>query len=67
MKIPARKTNTSLQPPMTPMIDVVFLLLVFFIWTSSFDRPERDLRSQIAEKPLGVQQGELKQKLNHQS
>nr|WP_246112492.1 biopolymer transporter ExbD [Allorhodopirellula solitaria] len=33
---------------MTSMIDVVFLLLVFFVWTSSFDKPERNLASQIA-------------------
>ena len=38
---------------MTPMIDVVFLLLVFFIWTSSFELPEFDLPSAIAEPPVG--------------
>ncbi len=36
---------------MTPMIDVVFLLLVFFVWTSSFELPEYDLPGAIAEKP----------------
>lgn len=35
------------------MIDVVFLLLVFFIWTSSFELPEFDLPSAIAEPPQG--------------
>lgn len=39
---------------MTPMIDVVFLLLVFFVWTSSFELPEFDLPSAIAEPPSGV-------------
>ena len=26
----------SLEIKMTPMIDVVFLLLIFFVWTASF-------------------------------
>lgn len=38
---------------MTPMIDVVFLLLVFFVWTSSFELPEFDLPSAIAQPPSG--------------
>lgn len=33
---------------MMPMIDVVFLLLVYFVWTSSFDIPELDLPGSIA-------------------
>ena len=38
------------------MIDVVFLLLVFFVWTSSFETPEFDLPSSIARPPsAGVQ------------
>lgn len=36
---------------MTPMIDVVFLLLVFFVWTSSFEEPEFDLPGEIAALP----------------
>ena len=36
---------------MTPMIDVVFLLLIFFVWTSSFEEPEFDLPGAIAELP----------------
>ena len=28
---------------MMPMIDVVFLLLIFFLWSSSFQKPEREL------------------------
>lgn len=38
---------------MTPMIDVVFLLLVFFVWTSSFEIPEFDLPTAIAQPPAG--------------
>lgn len=33
---------------MTPMIDVVFLLLVFFLCASSFDRPEQNLAASLA-------------------
>ena len=32
---------TALDNLMTPMIDVVFLLLVFFLTTASFQRPEK--------------------------
>lgn len=32
---------------MTPMIDVVFLLLIFFVWTASFHAIEYDLPSQV--------------------
>ncbi|MCG8587565.1 MAG: biopolymer transporter ExbD [Pirellulales bacterium] len=38
----------SLEIKMTPMIDVVFLLLVFFVWTSSFERPESLLATTLA-------------------
>jgi len=33
---------------MTAMIDVVFLLLVFFLWTSSFEKPEYEIPSGMA-------------------
>jgi len=51
------RVSQSAQRPapelkMTPMIDVVFLLLVFFIWTSSFEPPEFDLPSLIGQTPL---------------
>ena len=32
---------------MTPMIDVVFLLLVFFLCTASFEQPEEDLAASL--------------------
>lgn len=53
MKIPGQFHSDTIQLKMTPMIDVVFLLLVFFIWTSSFEVPEFDLPSAIAEPPPG--------------
>ena len=40
--------NADLNTAMTPMIDVVFLLLVFFVWTASFQTIEYVLDSQIA-------------------
>lgn len=53
MKIPVQSHRNTIELMMTPMIDVVFLLLVFFIWTSSFEVPEFDLPSAIAETPQG--------------
>ncbi len=40
--------NTSLDNMMTPMIDVVFLLLVFFLTTASFQRLEKLLPSSVS-------------------
>ena len=53
MKIPSAHTDESLELKMTPMIDVVFLLLVFFVWTSSFELPEFDLPGAIAAPAAG--------------
>ncbi|MDB4331609.1 biopolymer transporter ExbD [bacterium] len=53
MKLPSHVRSASIELKMTPMIDVVFLLLVFFLWTSSFDLPEFDLPSAIATPPKG--------------
>ena len=36
-----------LEVKMTPMIDVVFLLLIFFIWTSNFQEPEQVMPSSL--------------------
>lgn len=38
---------------MTPMIDVVFLLLVFFVWTASFQAIEKLLPSQLTKATTG--------------
>lgn len=53
MRLPTRDQGQSISLKMTPMIDVVFLLLVFFVWTSSFDLPEFDLPSSMAQPPSG--------------
>jgi biopolymer transport protein ExbD len=44
----------SLEIKMTPMIDVVFLLLVFFVWTASFQVVEYLLPSELSSQ-LGNQ------------
>ncbi len=43
---------------MTPMIDVVFLLLIFFVWTASFQIVEQSLPGSIALPPAGKGDGE---------
>lgn len=48
MKRPAIQSNSQQSVGMTSMIDVVFLLLVFFVWTSSFDAPEQDMPGGLA-------------------
>jgi len=42
-----RRANYGLDVKMTPMIDVVFLLLVFFVWTASFQIVEHLLPSNL--------------------
>lgn len=58
MRVPRHAGASTLEVKMTPMIDVVFLLLVFFVWTSSFDLPEYDLPSSIAQPPQGISETE---------
>lgn len=48
MRPPVNRTPRGVELQMTAMIDVVFLLLVFFLWTSSFEKPENELSSSIA-------------------
>ncbi len=44
---PYTDRREEVEIKMTPMIDVVFLLLVFFIWTSSFRIAEQVLPSSL--------------------
>lgn len=49
MRIPQHSTRGSAYDiPMTPMIDVVFLLLVYFVWTASFQLAEYRLPSAVS-------------------
>ncbi|WP_417746248.1 ExbD/TolR family protein [Rosistilla oblonga] len=54
MRLPSGHGREPLELKMTPMIDVVFLLLVFFLWTSSFEEPEFLMPSAIADPPLAA-------------
>lgn len=45
--------------PLTSMIDVVFLLLVYFLVTSEFSQAERDLESAVQTEGGGVEASEL--------
>lgn len=42
-----RRRNEQLDVAMTPMIDVVFMLLIFFVWTASFRVAELVLPSSL--------------------
>ena len=48
-----RKQTVSLTVAMTPMIDVVFLLLIFFLCTASFQTPEADLAASLLVETSG--------------
>ena len=61
-----RRGDASMDSTMTPMIDVVFLLLVFFVWTASFqlavaglDIPVNDARFMCGRKPVDQIQKDL--------
>jgi biopolymer transport protein ExbD len=41
------RRHSELDVKMTPMIDVVFLLLIFFVWTASFQIVEQVLPSNL--------------------
>ena len=44
MRVPHRhRVREQLDVEMTPMVDVVFLLLIFFLWTASFQIAVDDL------------------------
>lgn len=59
MKLSSRKRaqKRSISLDMTSMIDVVFLLLIFFIVTASFTKTERDLDTvtKVGEKSSAAQ------------
>ena len=43
-----REGNPPIELNLTSMIDVFFLLLIFFVCTSSFDEPEKNLPTKLA-------------------
>src|SRR5688572_11117458 len=56
MKIPSpfRSGRTGLEPQLTPLIDCVFLLLVYFLWMAGFAASELSLPSKIAPQATGA-------------
>jgi biopolymer transport protein ExbD len=50
MKLTSRRHGSKIDLQMTSMIDCVFLLLIFFMVTSSFNRAERELDAGLAAK-----------------
>lgn len=48
---PFRDRQKSVELQLTPMIDCVFLLMVYFIWTSSFAVAEKMLPSELSAAP----------------
>jgi biopolymer transport protein ExbD len=50
-------SRPSVDSMLTPMIDVVFLLLIFFLTSSSFQRLEKQLPSASAMPPQQSKQG----------
>lgn len=60
MRLPPDTTDSE-GPNLTPVIDVVFLLLIFFLVATRFDQEERELDVQLPEvvqaQPLAMTQG----------
>lgn len=50
MKVPSpfRDQRTEVELQLTPMIDCVFLLMVYFVWSSSFVIAEKSLPSELS-------------------
>jgi biopolymer transport protein ExbD len=55
MRVPSpfRDRRSSVELQLTPMIDCVFLLMVYFIWSSSFAIAEMSLPSKLSAAPSG--------------
>ncbi len=56
MKLTNRRHGSKLDLQMTSMIDCVFLLLIFFMVTSSFNATERELDTGITKEEAAAQQ-----------
>ena len=67
VRLPATRADREhdIDSTMTPMIDVVFLLLIFFVWTAGTQIVEYILPSQISAQ-LGNQQTEITDPLPEQ-
>ena len=55
MRPPLRQSSTSTQINMTPMIDVTFLLIIFFLLSSHLAQQESQLEIKLPEASSGQQ------------
>jgi len=62
MRLPPSDTESE-SPNLIPMIDVVFLLLIFFLVATRFDQEEREISTRLAEvskaQPLSMKPKEV--------
>lgn len=62
MRLPTEEFDDG-GPNLTPLIDVVFLLLIFFLVATRFDEQEREISTKLAEvteaQPLSMPPNEL--------
>ena len=61
MRLPTSDGSSDGGPNLTPIIDVVFLLLIFFLVATRFDQEERELDIELPEvakaQPISMTQG----------
>ncbi|MEL6329253.1 MAG: biopolymer transporter ExbD [Planctomycetota bacterium] len=53
MRLTARRPEHGVELPITPLIDVVFLLLIFFLVTASFSTPQDQLSAGLISEDGG--------------
>src|SRR2546421_3969829 len=55
MRVPStfRDRRAAVELQLTPMIDCVFLLMIYFLWSSSFAIAEMSLPSKLSAAPAG--------------
>ncbi|MFQ5748626.1 MAG: ExbD/TolR family protein [Planctomycetota bacterium] len=54
MRIAEETQGDEVSPDLTPMIDVVFLLLIFFMLATTFLDPEKEITIELPEAQSGV-------------
>src|SRR3954454_19686454 len=59
MRVPSpfRDRRAAVELQLTPMIDCVFLLMIYFLWSSSFAVAEMSLPSRLSASPRGAGPG----------
>ena len=62
MRIPLSQRNQRFGPNMTPLIDVVFLLIIFFLVSSQLARQEANVALELPEASTGSMPPEVESK-----